>query len=110
MENNNLVKQIYDQEIEKFNKKWNEKFPQVSEKERYTSDKNEIINHYVDRFIFCDEYKPKILELKKLSQKDITIMHIVDTVRKDIYKDVVKTHFATEINEKYLNVKNKKIE
>ena len=98
----NIITDLYDSE-----------FPSVPQEEIFITEseetKDEIIDHYVKRLIFCDKIKPKI---KSFNDMDIDMDTIVkiqcsDAIRREIYKDIKKSKFFKDIEEKYLYEINK---
>ena len=90
---------------------YNNEFPHVPEGERFITEseetKNEIIDYFVKRLLFCDKIKPKINSFNDMDIDDAVKIQCSDRIRIEIFKDIKKNAFYKEIEEKYLYEINK---
>jgi len=92
---------------------YNYEFPFVPEGEIIITEsketKNEIIDYFVKRLLFCDKIKPKINSFNDIDIDidDAVKIQCSDSIRIEIFKDIKKSIFYKEIEEKYLYEINK---
>ena len=85
---------------------WDNEFFVAPGEKRYldiVEDKQEIINDFVNKLLFCDKYKPKVTSFKDMDTLAVGKIQYMDRMRLLIYNDVKKTPYETEIEQKYVS-------
>jgi len=72
--------------------------------EKRPNTKEEIIDYFVKRLMFCDKIKPKSIP-KPLTNEFMALVTYSDTMRIEICKDILKHRFSKDIQKKYNNEK-----
>jgi len=93
--------------VEIFDAMWNKELPKVPENERYTQDKDEIIEMFVKRLNVCDNFRPKVTDSHKITQDDISRIQIESAIRAEICEDIKKCKYAKEIEDAYFAKRSK---
>jgi hypothetical protein len=76
---------------------WYRRFPVLSEEEKLSVTREQMVNRCVAMFKFCDEQTPVVPNLKRISQEDAWKVFAISNMRSSLFKDISKTQYFDEI-------------